>query len=163
MNAGKQATAHEARINFHGWIGEGYVLVDLKTGAGAFMISGGGNGGETVAQVADVVGWISFAAGLKTSYVALLNFAPAAFLGVFLSGINLVATLVSLSYSCPEVFDTVALISVWIFVMAFVGLSLMLSLLGVGAIFILTLISVALQAATTYVGREHQRCLSSMS
>ncbi len=47
VNAGKIATAHEARINFNGWVGEGYTLIDPKTGAGAYMISGGGNGSET--------------------------------------------------------------------------------------------------------------------
>jgi hypothetical protein len=42
VNAGRVATAHESRINFNGWIGEGYILMDPKTGAGAYMISGGG-------------------------------------------------------------------------------------------------------------------------
>lgn len=46
VNAGKVATAHETRINFNGWIGEGYTLIDPETGAGAYMISGGGNGGD---------------------------------------------------------------------------------------------------------------------
>ncbi len=45
VNAGKIATVHEARINFNGWVGEGYTLIDPKTGAGAYMISGGKNGG----------------------------------------------------------------------------------------------------------------------
>lgn len=45
VNAGKIATAHEGRINFNGWVGEGYTLIDPNTGAGAYMISGGGNGG----------------------------------------------------------------------------------------------------------------------
>ena len=49
VNAGKIATAHETRINFNGWIGEGYTLVDPNTGAGAYMISGGGNGGTLIA------------------------------------------------------------------------------------------------------------------
>lgn len=44
VNAGKIATAHESRLNFNGWIGEGYTLIDPNTGAGAYMISGGGNG-----------------------------------------------------------------------------------------------------------------------
>ncbi|WP_191968475.1 hypothetical protein [Cellvibrio sp. KY-GH-1] len=42
--AGKVATAHEARINFNGWVGEGYTMIDPQTGAGAYMIAGGGNG-----------------------------------------------------------------------------------------------------------------------
>lgn len=45
VNAGKIATAHESRLNYHGWIGEGYTLVDPNTGAGAYIISGGANGG----------------------------------------------------------------------------------------------------------------------
>lgn len=45
VNAWKIATAHENRINFNGWIGEGDTLIDPQTGAGAYMISGGGNGG----------------------------------------------------------------------------------------------------------------------
>ncbi|MES2673294.1 MAG: hypothetical protein V4660_03600 [Pseudomonadota bacterium] len=46
VNAGKVVTAHEAKINFNGWIGEGYTLIDPQTGAGGYIISGGGNGGE---------------------------------------------------------------------------------------------------------------------
>lgn len=56
VNAGKIATAHEARINFNGWIGEGYTLIDPNTGAGAYMISGGGNGGDTIlSKLADIL------------------------------------------------------------------------------------------------------------
>lgn len=49
VNAGKIATAHETRINFNGWVGEGYTLIDPQTGAGGYIISGGGNGGELTA------------------------------------------------------------------------------------------------------------------
>ncbi|MCJ8503207.1 hypothetical protein, partial [Desulfatitalea alkaliphila] len=44
----KVVTAHEARINFHGWIGEGYLIIDFETGAGAYMIAGGKNGGVLI-------------------------------------------------------------------------------------------------------------------
>lgn len=47
VNSGKIATAHETRINFNGWVGEGYTLIDPNTGAGGYIISGGGNGSET--------------------------------------------------------------------------------------------------------------------
>src|SRR5690606_21153640 len=46
VNAGKVVTTHEAQINFNGWIGEGYINLDPETGGGAYMIAGGGNGGE---------------------------------------------------------------------------------------------------------------------
>ncbi|QEI11601.1 transglutaminase-like domain-containing protein [Cellvibrio japonicus] len=45
VNAGKIATVHEGRVSVGNWIGEGYTLIDPKTGAGAYMISGGANGG----------------------------------------------------------------------------------------------------------------------
>ncbi|QEY16801.1 hypothetical protein D0C16_12965 [Cellvibrio sp. KY-GH-1] len=56
--AGKVATAHETRINFNGWVGEGYTLIDSNTGAGAYMISGGGNGGELISVLGEVVGYL---------------------------------------------------------------------------------------------------------
>ena len=45
VNAGMVVTAHEQSINFNGWIGEGYIILDPTTGAGAYKIAGGGNGG----------------------------------------------------------------------------------------------------------------------
>ena len=42
VNAGKIATAHESQIDFNGWVGEGYLLIDPETGA--YKIGGGGNG-----------------------------------------------------------------------------------------------------------------------
>ena len=58
VNAGKIVTTHETRVNFHGWIGEGYIILDPNTGAGAYMIAGGGNGGEI--QLNDSVGVIAW-------------------------------------------------------------------------------------------------------
>jgi len=45
VNAGKVVTTHTERVNFHGWTGEGYIILDPETGAGAYKISGGANGG----------------------------------------------------------------------------------------------------------------------
>ena len=42
-------TAHQHPLNFHGWVGEGYIIIDPETGGGAYKISGGGNGGLLVA------------------------------------------------------------------------------------------------------------------
>lgn len=46
VNAGKVVTANEQRINFNGWVGEGYIIIDPETGAGAYKIAGGENGGQ---------------------------------------------------------------------------------------------------------------------
>jgi hypothetical protein len=40
-----EAETHEQRINFNGWIGEGYSVIDPKTGAGGYLLCGGANGG----------------------------------------------------------------------------------------------------------------------
>ncbi len=45
VNSGLVVTAHEKSLNYNGWIGEGYIILDPQTGAGAYKIAGGGNGG----------------------------------------------------------------------------------------------------------------------
>ncbi|MDG4551805.1 MAG: hypothetical protein P9F19_02950, partial [Candidatus Contendobacter sp.] len=42
---GKEVTVHEKPINAYGFSGTGYILVDPETGAGAYLIEGGGSGG----------------------------------------------------------------------------------------------------------------------
>jgi hypothetical protein len=44
--AGKVVTVSKTDINFHGWIGAGYIITNPTTGAGAYMISGGDSGGH---------------------------------------------------------------------------------------------------------------------
>jgi hypothetical protein len=45
VQAGKEVTIHEKSISAYGWSGYGYVIVDPETGAGGYIIEGGGNGG----------------------------------------------------------------------------------------------------------------------
>ncbi|MFT6927225.1 MAG: hypothetical protein ACJAZP_002854 [Psychromonas sp.] len=42
---GKTVTVHEKPITHFGWTGSGYIVTDNDTGAGAYKISGGSNGG----------------------------------------------------------------------------------------------------------------------
>lgn len=46
--AGKIVTTSEKNISFNGWNGSGYIITDPNTGSGAYMISGGLNGGFLV-------------------------------------------------------------------------------------------------------------------
>lgn len=46
INAGKVVTVHASAINHLRWHGTGYIITDTATGAGAYMISGGFNGGD---------------------------------------------------------------------------------------------------------------------
>jgi hypothetical protein len=45
LNAGKEVITHTDAVSVPGWSGAGYIITDPVTGAGAFKIAGGGNGG----------------------------------------------------------------------------------------------------------------------
>jgi hypothetical protein len=65
VNAGKVVTAHEQRINFNGWIGEGYTVIDPTTGVGGYLIAGGGNGGLLMPFLSGI--------GLGAAFAAVLG------------------------------------------------------------------------------------------
>ena len=44
LNAGKEVITHTDAVSVPGWSGAGYIITDPDTGAGAYKISGGGNG-----------------------------------------------------------------------------------------------------------------------
>lgn len=46
LAAGKVVTVSASKITYNGWTGSGYILLDQKTGAGAYLIGGGADGGE---------------------------------------------------------------------------------------------------------------------
>jgi len=55
VNAGKVVTTHEQRLSINGWVGEGYIIIDPATGAGAYKIAGGNNGGWLLAVVSGLL------------------------------------------------------------------------------------------------------------
>jgi hypothetical protein len=60
--AGKTVLTHTGPISISGWTGAGYVLLDPETGAGAWKISGGSNGGflKLIDENAAPLGLIAF-------------------------------------------------------------------------------------------------------
>lgn len=42
VDSGKEVVVHERAINSNGWSGYGYIIVDPETGAGGYLIEGGG-------------------------------------------------------------------------------------------------------------------------
>ena len=72
VNAGKVVTTHEQSINFNGWVGEGYIILDPETGAGAYKIAGGGNGG-VLNKIKDTIlkgqFWLGVFKGLKKNNI----------------------------------------------------------------------------------------------
>jgi len=51
VNAGKEVTVSQTNINFNGWNGCGYLIIDPETGAGAYMISGGSSGAMVIIAI----------------------------------------------------------------------------------------------------------------
>jgi hypothetical protein len=58
--AGNVATVHDTPLDYMGWVGSGYLLIDPETGAGAYKIAGGMNGGATSGDVTDAVQWTNW-------------------------------------------------------------------------------------------------------
>jgi Transglutaminase-like superfamily len=50
VNAGKEVLIPESELNVSQWTGTGYIISDPKTGAGAYLISGGTGGVDTIEQ-----------------------------------------------------------------------------------------------------------------
>jgi hypothetical protein len=65
VSQGKEATVSESEVNINGWIGVGYLIIDPDTGAGAYKISGGTNGGFVILAIF----------GMIFMFLALLPFA----------------------------------------------------------------------------------------
>lgn len=74
--AGKVVTTSEKSINFNGWVGSGYIITDPNTGSGAYMISGGLNGGWV--SGIDTSGYGAYA-GALLALLSLITAYPAVF------------------------------------------------------------------------------------
>ena len=59
VNTGKIATVSKSNISYLGWDGCGYMLIDPQTGAGAYLISGGTNGSDTLLPYWSAM-WLSY-------------------------------------------------------------------------------------------------------
>jgi hypothetical protein len=72
VQAGKEVTVHEKSVSAYGWTGYGYSIVDPETGAGAYIIEGGGNGAilEFVQDNSGSLTLISMILGLIGGYIA---------------------------------------------------------------------------------------------
>jgi hypothetical protein len=87
--AGEIVTVSQTQINFNGWSGVGYIVIDPTTGAGSYMISGGLGGAE-------IFGLVLFAMALTLVVLAfsgvglvlgILGFAAA--IGAIIAGTQL--------------------------------------------------------------------------
>ena len=51
VNAERTVTTHEKSIQYKGWHGSGYIIIDPHSGAGAYLIDGGANGSLRFSRV----------------------------------------------------------------------------------------------------------------
>ena len=97
VNAGKEVTVHEKSINKHGWKRFGYIVIDPETGAGSYLIEGGGNGGEMteIEYNNTVAGLVSF------------GLAFAIFLGIGAGPVSIITFGILLISSLRSYIDTI--------------------------------------------------------
>jgi hypothetical protein len=148
VNAGNVVTAHEQRINFNGWVGEGYTIIDPTTGAGAYKIAGGGNGGVLtgLASFLDGLSWISLAFVGSGTLSGLLGSAIGPVIALVASAINLLTTIAAWGLVCGDA-AAVALFSFLAIAMSVIGL--ILGFMGPIGILVGFGIAIAMQVIAT--------------
>lgn len=92
VNSGKLVTIPEQSVTIGNWTGIGYIVMNVETGAGAYMISGGLNGGSLPETVDDVylLGMIGAQINIALQMESLIGIAELISGGIVF-GSNLVA------------------------------------------------------------------------
>src|SRR5690554_5703328 len=143
VNAGQEVTTHEKFVNFYGKTSAGYIILNPTTGAGAYMITSGENGGELVGFALTLGLFIYFgilAAAALIAAPGLLTMAAALWVGVsfkvWIDGINkaqnsrqfntnnaMAALALSLGFIPRVTYEIAAMIlfvDAWIFMLGFI-------------------------------------------
>jgi len=103
VRAGKEVTAHEDTINFHGRPSAGYMVIDPETGAGGYLIAGGENGGF-LDFLSEFSTWYAFAFSIKAELVASPSDANKVAIRAIASTVTNFLSLIGLSI---DIFDIV--------------------------------------------------------
>ncbi|WP_201599169.1 hypothetical protein [Psychrobacter vallis] len=161
VNAGKTVTVHDTQITLNGWSGTGYTILDPNSGAGAYMIGGGLDGG-VIEFFGDNQNVITLALGILSIAAAIVT-VPFT-LGVLLISLTVFSALMItmsnnlalLEAGCPQklvnfnwLVNTIALTVGSIFGST-VGRAIVLSI--VGWIYTSAISSDSIQSACTNLG-----------
>lgn len=126
--SGKIVTTSEKSISFNGWKGSGYIIIDPSTGSGAYMISGGLNGGfldyindnaNSFALAVGVLGLLGVLLPATASIVFFLAIILVSFLVGFL--VTLASNLTLIENGCS---DAAIMLNTILNMIAFVATSL---------------------------------------
>lgn len=127
VNAGKVVTVHASAINHLRWHGTGYIITDPTTGAGAFMISGGFNGGDItlltgLQKVFQFLGW----GNSFKSLLAIISGTPSTFLGSLARAFfatSFLLGVIKLASNCKStLLSEITLIGMTILTLAIIGM-----------------------------------------
>ncbi|MEX2475107.1 transglutaminase family protein [Marinobacter sp.] len=119
VQAGKTVTAHEKQISYKGWVGSGYLLIDPDTGAGAYKISGGANGGATISGLDELLNWVQLVSE------EILSMFGNAFVKAFFSiksAIDRLGSYIDLINNCDRTTSSAAIASISMVSTGFAGL-----------------------------------------
>ncbi|GAA0847905.1 hypothetical protein GCM10009113_25050 [Marinobacter szutsaonensis] len=145
--AGNIATTHEYPITLGNWIGSGYLLLDPETGAGAYKIAGGANGGFLDA-LAEIFEWLGYGFAWK-EFLAILGSAKSiaeifSKIGSFLFAFAFGLSVYDLATNCANAAAAQAFILIYTVVTIMV-LALLFAFAGpIGTIVGMTLLGLAL-------------------
>lgn len=102
VNAGKVVTVSKTNITFNSWTGCGYIIINPETGSGAYMISGGGNGGFMYIfwTVMWALAWVALITSITvfTVIAVVVEGALAAAVSVVVAALSELATWASATY-----------------------------------------------------------------
>jgi hypothetical protein len=97
VSAGREVTVHERPLDLNGWVGAGYIAIDPATGAGAYMITGGANGGA--------IAWFSGALlGLLSGALMAILLATGGVVGIVIMAALMVAIVALIAWAIYEGF-----------------------------------------------------------
>ncbi|BFO53553.1 hypothetical protein AVXHC19_03560 [Acidovorax sacchari] len=97
LDEGKEVTIHEAPIAQSGWVGAGFTVIEEGTGAGAYTIEGGSNGGIFIFSALIMLGLtvvaIFSAGALGGAAVATIAVGLVLTLGLAVTGLSLIGAI----------------------------------------------------------------------
>ncbi|MBL7251380.1 transglutaminase-like domain-containing protein [Alloalcanivorax marinus] len=146
--AGKEVTAHERPVNFHGRASVGYTVLDPDTGAGAYLIASGENGGDLIDE------YLSTLLALVGTLVSEIKAGWAGVAGKALGGLGVLVDFFSNLSSCGWGVSAFIAITMFIYTaMLAIVFSSIFAIFAVGAVMLSIVPAIMASIAGLMFGR----------